>query len=189
MDAPLPFILILIVGVVAGRVLWVRAKGPDQQTIDRNVRELPSPTAGLPTLVRSYRGDQTAATRMYQADAARMGRLGYRPMTVQWTPGQYSPAAFLVAVILCFLLIGILIFAYMVLVKPPGSLNVTYHLDQAGAGVGWYGGPTPTASAVPVQGMAPGLADRLAQLASARDAGLISLAEHDAKRSELLSSF
>ncbi len=183
------FIVLVAVAVVVSwwaLSRWSRSR--EASALDA-LEQYPRPAAGQPTVVRRYSGDQAMATRLYEADAARLGRIGYRPTTVQWTPGQYSAAAFLVALILCVLLIGILIFVYMLIVKPPGSLSVTYRLEQVAQPVEGQRAVQPVTSAAPGQGYVPGLADRLAQLASARDAGLISLQEHDTKRAELLAQF
>lgn len=90
-------------------------------------------TAGLASgpkiLTRTYRGKLEQATRAFQADASVLASSGYRPVAQNYVPGSYSCAAFLVALILCILLVGILIFIYMIVVKPPGSLVVTYQRD------------------------------------------------------------
>ena len=72
-------------------------------------------------------------------------------------------------------LFGILIFIAMVIVKPAGTLSVTYALEQAAS--------QPAVQPPPILG------DRLGQLAAARDAGYITPQEHDRKRSELLAQF
>lgn len=77
-------------------------------------------------VVKSYTGDQTTATALFQADAKRMAVDGYYPTSQTWVPGQYGCGAFLFALLLCFVLIGILVFIYMLIVKPPGTLTVTY---------------------------------------------------------------
>jgi hypothetical protein len=48
-----------------------------------------------------------------------------------WAPGTYGAGAFLLALLLCFVLIGFLIFVYLLIVKPDGVLSVTYELRAA----------------------------------------------------------
>jgi len=62
----------------------------------------------------------------YQADAARLAAQGYFPISQSWAPGSYGCGAFLLALLLCVVLIGILVFIYMLIVKPAGTLSVTY---------------------------------------------------------------
>jgi hypothetical protein len=62
----------------------------------------------------------------YQADAARLASQGYFPVSQSWAPGSYGCGAFLLALLLCVVLIGILVFVYMLIVKPDGTLSVTY---------------------------------------------------------------
>ena len=79
-------------------------------------------------IVRTYKGSQATAIAAYQADAANMAAAGYFPTSQSWAPGAYGCGAFLVALLLCVILIGILVFVYMLIVKPEGSLSVTYEL-------------------------------------------------------------
>src|SRR5262245_28942849 len=60
-----------------------------------------------------------------------MAAQGYFPTSQIWAPGAYGCGAFLLALLLCFLIIGILVSIYMVLVKPAGTLTVTYELRAA----------------------------------------------------------
>lgn len=169
----------------AGAMWCARCKAgsPGSGTSARDVPSIdpyPVPPSGVLTLIRTYPGDKRAASLIYQQDAARLAQAGYRPTAVDWSPGQYSAVAFVVALILCVLLIGILVFIYMIIVKPAGTLTVTYTLEQPTA----RPEPAPQVSAPPTA-----LTDRLQQLAAARDAGLISPQEHDTKRAELLAQF
>jgi hypothetical protein len=81
-----------------------------------------------PVIIRTYKGSQGGAQASYQADAARMAAEGYFPTSQNWTPGEYGCGSFLVALLLCFILIGFIIFVYMLIVKPDGTLTVTYEL-------------------------------------------------------------
>jgi hypothetical protein len=84
---------------------------------------MPSPQ---PIIVRTYTGSQTSATTWFRNDAAELAKQGYYPTSQNWVPGAYGCGSFLIALLLCLLLIGILIFIYMLIVKPAGTLSVTY---------------------------------------------------------------
>lgn len=78
------------------------------------------------TIVKTYRGREQAATQAFRADAAALAAKGYHPTSQQYVPGSYGCGSFIVAALLCFVLIGIIVFIYMLVVKPPGVLTVTY---------------------------------------------------------------
>lgn len=83
------------------------------------------------TIVKTYKGTHDSAMAAFQAEAHKMASEGYVPITQTWAPGTYGCGAFLVALLLCMVLIGIVVFIYMLLVKPPGMLSVTYELRQS----------------------------------------------------------
>jgi hypothetical protein len=79
--------------------------------------------------IRTYKGrNQADAMAAYQAGAAEMATQGYFPVSQSWAPGAYGCGSFLVALLLCFILVGVLVFIYMLIVKPEGTLTVTYAL-------------------------------------------------------------
>lgn len=78
------------------------------------------------SIVKTYKGSQQGAIAAFQADAAKMAKQGYYPTSQAWAPGSYGCGSFILALLLCFVLIGILIFIYMLIVKPDGTLTVTY---------------------------------------------------------------
>ena len=55
-----------------------------------------------------------------------MAERGYFPISQTYQPGEYGCGAFVVALLLCILVIGIFVFIYMLIVKPPGTLSVVY---------------------------------------------------------------
>lgn len=81
-------------------------------------------------LVKTYKGTQAGAAALFQADAAKLANQGYFPASQAWAPGSYGCGAFLLALLLCLVIVGVLIFIYMLLVKPAGTLTVTYELRQ-----------------------------------------------------------
>jgi len=84
-------------------------------------------------IVRTYTGSQSRAAARFQADAIKLAAEGYVPTSQSWAPGSYGCFAFLIALLLCFVIIGILIFIFMLIVPPDGTLSVTYSLQPAAA--------------------------------------------------------
>ena len=83
-----------------------------------------------PIVVFTYRGKQQSdTTEAFRSDAARLATKGYFPTTQNWSEGQYGCGDFILALLLCFLLVGFLVFIYMLIVKPDGTLTVTYTLQ------------------------------------------------------------
>src|ERR1700678_2937078 len=81
-------------------------------------------------VVKTYKGRQKVANAKFQKDAAKMAEQGYYPTTQAWAEGAYGCGDFIVALLLCFILVGIIIFILMIVVKPPGTLTVTYQLKE-----------------------------------------------------------
>ena len=79
-------------------------------------------------IVKSYKGRQEVAQKAYLKDAEKLLKKGYFPSDDRWEEGKWGGGSFFVALLLCFVLIGIIVFIYMALVKPPGTLTVTYAL-------------------------------------------------------------
>lgn len=82
-----------------------------------------------PIVVRTYRAkSQAKAAQLFQADAAQMAAAGYFPVSQSWAQGQWGCGAFLISILLWIVLIGFVIFLYLLVVKPEGTLTVTYQL-------------------------------------------------------------
>jgi len=81
-------------------------------------------------IVKTYHGHEQQATALFRNDSEVMAAQGYYPTSQNFTQGSYSAASFVVAVLLCFVCVGIIAFIYMLIVKPPGVLNVTYEYKQ-----------------------------------------------------------
>jgi hypothetical protein len=79
-------------------------------------------------IVKTYTGNQETATQQFQTDALKLAIEGYYPTSQSWAPGAYGCGSFILALLLCLIFIGFLIFIYMLLVKPDGTLSVTYQL-------------------------------------------------------------
>ncbi len=145
----------------------------------KTLAEARQPTGGPPsTLTRTYHGNASAASAQMQADAATLAQYGYVPVSQSYAPGQWGCASFLVALVLCIVLIGFLVFIYMLIVKPDGTLTVVYELRSPAR--------EPT-HAAPAQGLAVGtVAERLHQLDALRNGGLITDDEYAARRTRIL---
>lgn len=81
--------------------------------------------------IKTYVGKQNDANALFQEDSIKMAENNYYPTSQCWSQGQYGCGAFIGAALLCFIFIGIFIFIYMVIVKPAGTLTVTYELREA----------------------------------------------------------
>lgn len=77
-------------------------------------------------LVKTYKGKEPDARRAFAADAEAMAAQGYTPKWQNYTPGKHGCGTFVLALILCVAVVGIVIFIYLILVPPPGELTVTY---------------------------------------------------------------
>lgn len=93
----------------------------------------PSIRSGKP-IVKTYRGNQSFAQKLFVKDAELMAKKNYYPTSNQWSQGSWGGGAFIVALLLCFVLIGIIVFLYMLLVKPAGTLTVTYQYRELSQG-------------------------------------------------------
>lgn len=80
-----------------------------------------------PIVTRSYRGSPQSAAWAFQRDAAAMAGAGYAPVSQQYVPGSWGAGPFIFGVLaLLFFGLGLLVLAYLVIVKPDGTLTVTY---------------------------------------------------------------
>ena len=84
--------------------------------------------SGQQVIVRTFTGTKEWATKEFQKDATERVVRGWIPISQSWAPGSYGFGSFLVALLLCFVLVGIFVFIYMLIVKPHGTLTVTYEL-------------------------------------------------------------
>ena len=103
-------------------------------------------------VVRAYRGkSRSAAAQAMATDAAALSKAGYAPTTETWAGGEYSPIAYIGALLLAIFLIGIIIFILMLIVQPDGTLTVRYEYVGAARVVQ----PEPAPALQPVMAPAP----------------------------------
>jgi Uncharacterised protein family UPF0547 len=118
------FIVVILLGGIVWFVLWQRGKAPETQ---RKLADQSQLIHQRPVIIKTYRGSQAEAAMRFQADSAEMAALGYFPISQSWAPGQWAAGAFIIAVLLIFLFgLGLLILGYMLIVKPAGTLTVTF---------------------------------------------------------------
>ena len=80
-------------------------------------------------LVRTYRGhQQSQAIASYVMDAETLAQRGYAPTGQSWGEEQWDGGYFLLALVLCLFGIGLILLAYMAIIRPDGTLCVTYRL-------------------------------------------------------------
>lgn len=83
------------------------------------------------TVVKTYRGREREAMEAFRQDAERMAANGYHPVSQTYAQGTYGCASFIFALLLCVILVGFIVFIYMLIVKPAGTLTVTYAKNSA----------------------------------------------------------
>jgi hypothetical protein len=82
--------------------------------------------------VRTYRGhQQSEAIASYVRDAETLAQRGYAPVGQSWGDGQWDGGYFILALILSLFGIGLIVLAYMAIIRPDGTLCVTYRLRSA----------------------------------------------------------
>lgn len=113
--------------VITAFILGMRALSRRMFASDTGV---PAGDAKPLVLVRTYRGSAESAAKTFHAQAVEMAKQGYFPISQSYTPGAYTCGEFLFALLLFVIVIGVIIFIYMLLVKPPGTLQVTYELRE-----------------------------------------------------------
>ena len=83
-------------------------------------------------LVRTYRGrQQSEAIASYVRDAELLAQRGYAPVGQSWGDGQWDGGYFLIALILSLFGIGLILLAYMAIIRPDGTLCITYQVRAA----------------------------------------------------------
>jgi hypothetical protein len=114
---------ILIAGVVGVAILVVLRMNPGGEAAKR----VPPAMIGEDIIVRTFRANSPAsAARWYQEDLSDLVDHGYLPVTQTWQPGEWRSGAFVAALLLLFVGIGVLVFLYLVVMRPPGTMIVTY---------------------------------------------------------------
>ena len=146
-----------------------------------------------PTFVRTYYGTQPAEAHAKMGrDGPTLADRGYFPVSQDWSAGQWTGAETFIVIALfvaafvliffdllfalLFLVPGFLLLVYMLLVKPTGTLAVTYELRAAVSGPG----PAPAPATAGVMAL-------LGQLGALHAGGVLTDTEFETKKAELLA--
>jgi hypothetical protein len=92
---------------------------------------------GEEVILRTYRTHRPDdAIRWYQRDLDDLVDHGYLPTGHSWAPGEWTFAPFLVGILLAPFGIGVVLLAYLAILRPDGTLTATFVLrDLARASV------------------------------------------------------
>ncbi len=92
----------------------------------------PAPTGpDRPTiLARIYPGIHEAAVELFQMDAELLADQGYLPVGQSYAEGRWRTSVVILVILASAVVIGLPFLAYMIVVRPPGSLAVTYELTR-----------------------------------------------------------
>jgi hypothetical protein len=82
-------------------------------------------------IIKKYKGNIVSARELFMRDSNWKAKKGYYPISENWVAGSHSFGSFLIALLLCFVFIGFVILVYLLVIKPPGTLTVTYTLQEA----------------------------------------------------------
>ena len=116
--------------------------GPHKTAAEAFTR--PESTPSGATITRRYPGKYQQAMADYQRDAADLTRTYWYPVNQQYTQGSWGCGAWILAFLALVFVVGIIILAYMIVVRPAGELVVTYEYRPPVAP------PAPVAAAAPV---------------------------------------
>lgn len=79
-------------------------------------------------LIKTYQGQESEAIIKYERESNILRRRGYQPTSQSYQQGQWGCGSFLLAVFFCLFIVGVLALIYMIIVKPEGTLTVTYKM-------------------------------------------------------------
>ena len=132
-----------------------------------------------PVLSRTYEGTANTIRQLREVDAEALAARGYYPTSEVWIAQRRGWVTWLIAVLLILVLVGLLIVIYY-FANPTGVLTVTYTRRVETPGTAAARQPAPaSASADDVQ-------SSLKALGQLREAGVITDAEYDTKRRDVL---
>ncbi len=123
-------VVVLGIGLLLGVVFVLMLRRPGNwNTVEPPILAADR-RAWQPVITRLYRGNQQQALAAFGADYATLGPAGYVPISQVWVEGSWGCGAFAIAALLIlFVGLGLLIIAYLLIVKPAGTFTVTYQLQ------------------------------------------------------------
>jgi hypothetical protein len=104
-------VVLIIIGVI---IIAFRNRSKRQAEEKKRAQEKAEIINKQPVVIKTYKGNQEDATRLYQADVAKMATQGYFPTNQSWAPTRQTS-----------------IFLFGIFGKPLGALTVTYQLRRA----------------------------------------------------------
>jgi hypothetical protein len=81
-------------------------------------------------MTRTYRGDLAKSTKKANDAAPALAELGWFQTSQAWQQGSWGCGYFLIGLLLCLFVIGFVVLIAMLIVKPEGTLVVTYELRK-----------------------------------------------------------
>jgi len=81
-------------------------------------------------IIERYKGSVAKTNMEYEKRSKKLLAEGYIIKYQTYQQGSWGCGAFLVALLLCFIIVGFLAFIYMLIVKPEGELTVTYEYKK-----------------------------------------------------------
>ena len=82
------------------------------------------------TVIKEFKGSEAGARKQMDSFSRKMKKKNYHYVSDNYTEGKYGLLAFLFALLLCVVLIGIIILISMLIIKPAGTLTVTYEYQD-----------------------------------------------------------
>jgi hypothetical protein len=123
-------VLILIIGLAIFLRQWSLKRQRQNNTI-RQLADQRQIDQHQQVIVKTYKGSQAEAIKRFEDDSIKMAAHGYFLRSQSWAPGQWAARDFIIGLLLCLIIIGILVFIYMLLVKPDGTLTATFERRTA----------------------------------------------------------
>lgn len=85
------------------------------------------PNGGSPIFIRGYRGKAYEDTiESYYRDSVLLHLQGYEPAGQHYVEGRWSVAMAVIATVLIPFLVGVIMWLFMLVTRPTGTLTVTY---------------------------------------------------------------
>jgi hypothetical protein len=139
------------------------------------------PPRGATWIVR-YKGEYEQSSASFGRHAPLSAERNWYPISLTYVPGTWGLGTWVIALLLLFLVVGIVVLVYMIVVRPPGELVVIYEYrpprDVTPTQAAQAATDDPTAS---IEG-------RIERLDALRASGALTDGEYAAKRAEILAS-
>jgi len=81
-------------------------------------------------VMKVYQGSLVGTQKAFMRDSEKRALNGYYPISEKWEPGSYSFGDWVAALLLCFVIIGMLVLAGMMIMPARGKLVVIYEHQE-----------------------------------------------------------